>query len=463
MRSLMLFFLFAVHTLDAQIEVNININGFAGDTIWIGKYFGKRMVKGQPLLKSKDHIFQYKAEAVTNPGLFNIVFSVKGDGTNRGFPIVINDRSKQFSVHCQVMDPVKTMIITGSDETSLYVQYSNKMDELLDAYAKAVDTWRVFLNDEKFQLLYEIEKQIGDYQSALSQNQPGTFVASVIKMTTLNVPHPSGSLDEKIKKRQNYFDQSFRIEPLTGNELFWSCPQSILWMDLYAIRSHDKDIQTAIARVKRLLDYLAPNTEAYHYYIHYLLNSFLRMSRNNLDQIYVALVRDYVEKGKTPWMSEEEITKHAQQAIAIDRTRVGAKAPEIRLYKEDNSPLSLSEITSPFTLLVFWAPDCSHCKRELPLIKSMLEKYKNRHIQMVTVCNKLGEALPACFEYMKTNFLHADWINLGDKNNIAHASSLYNVTGTPCVYLLDAKKNIVYRRKGEMEDYEWDNLFSGIR
>ncbi len=441
-------------------DIKITIKGFEGDTIYYGKYLGKRLVKDKPVVKNHDGSFDIKTSLP--PGLYNIVYTIANESSNRGFPIVITHQARNFSVSCQVIDPQKNMIVTGSPETNLYLQYYTGMDQLLEQYANSVDAWRVFQNEEKFRAMYAIEKRIGDFQSITAQSNPNTFIANIIQQTKLNVPAPSGTVNEMAAKRQSYYDQ-FKINDVKSNDIFWSCPLSILWLDLYAIRSHDVNMLNAGMRVKKILDLIAPNPAGYNYYLNYLLNSFQRMSKNNLDQIFVTLVREYVEKGKATFLSDQERSKDIATANNIERLKVGNKAPDATLYKEDNTAIKISDVHAPYTLLVFWAPDCSHCKKELPIIKSTLDRYKNKNVQMVTSCTKLGKELSACYQYLKTNFPNTNWLNLGDPGNAAHMGNLYNVSGTPVIYLLDEKKNIMYRRRGEMEDYEWDHLFASLK
>lgn len=461
-KLLFIFSAFGVWEINAQVELTVTIHGFNGDTIYLGKYLGKRMVKEIPVAKSGDGTFVIRPNTAMPHGLYNIVYTSPGESLNRGFPIVLSDASKKIFVSCQLADPMKSMVVTGSPETQLYLNYFSKIDDFMNKYSDAVDAWRLFQNEESFIQMSLLEKQMNEYQISTQQANPNTYVASIIEITRIQAPFTSGNLAEMVKTRQSCFDKNFKIDHVATNDLFWTCPLSILWLDVQAIRSHDTDMNAAIVRVKKIIDYISPNKPAYNYYLNYLLNSFQRMSKNNLDQIYVSLVRDVVEKGKAPFLSQDERSKHSFYANNIDRLKIGNKAPDAMLYKEDKSSLLLSGIKAPYTLLLFWAPDCSHCKKELPIVKRVLERYQSKKIQVVTSCTKSGDALSDCYQYLKANFPNENWLNLGDPKNEAHMGNLYNVTGTPAVYLLDADKIIKYKRRGEMEEYEWDVLFSKL-
>ena len=80
------------------------------------------------------------------------------------------------------------MIVTGSPETNLYLQYYTGMDQLLEQYANSVDVWRVFQNEEKFRAMYAIEKESVIFKALLLKAIPIHLFANIVQQTKLNVP-----------------------------------------------------------------------------------------------------------------------------------------------------------------------------------------------------------------------------------------------------------------------------------
>ena len=440
----------------AQSDISIQIKDYHRDSIWWGKMLGKRFVKNQIIIKSNDGYFHLKADTIYKKGLYNIAFNVNDQSPTIGFYIYLDPQQPNFSIQVDAGNPVKTAQINGSAETKLFYDYYHKMDSLLGKYYDLVDAWRLYENQDSFEKLVHHEQAIQEYQSFISGKYPSSFVTKIIEETKFEMPVLKGNLEDRKKQRQLFFDQSFTINNAPSNDFFWSNPLSILWLDMYAIRSHDAGLLQSESRLKNIVDKISSHAEGYHYYLNYLLNSFQRMSRFNMDKLYVYLVNEYVLKNKTPWLNQEETAKHKIQAIHIERLMVGKKAPDATLFNENQKKVILSSLQPTYAMLLFWSPDCSHCKKELPILNALLEKYQSKNIQLITVCNKTGAGVIACFEHMKTNYPNAKWMHLADADNQSRINSLYNVTSTPTTYILDRNKTIVYRRKGEMSEEELD-------
>ena len=72
------------------------------------------------------------------------------------------------------------------------------------------------------------------------------------------------------------------------------------------------------------------------------------------------------------------ITKEAMKQKPI---LIGQKAPEINyLTSVDDKSIPLSSLKAKYVILIFWSPDCGHCKTEVPLLYKVFEKYKDKII-----------------------------------------------------------------------------------
>lgn len=64
--------------------------------------------------------------------------------------------------------------------------------------------------------------------------------------------------------------------------------------------------------------------------------------------------------------------------------------PDITSFSQDNTPVRLYDIKSPYTVLLFWAPDCGHCKKIMPDVVSFYKKNKDK-VKLMAICTKGGE------------------------------------------------------------------------
>ena len=95
-----------------------------------------------------------------------------------------------------------------------------------------------------------------------------------------------------------------------------------------------------------------------------------------MDEVFVFLVENYYMKGDAYWLSNDELSKYLDRAQKIAPNVIGNLAPQIKLpnvitKKEE----SLLDMKAHYTLLVFYAPSCGHCQKELPEIDSYTKRY----------------------------------------------------------------------------------------
>lgn len=119
---------------------------------------------------------------------------------------------------------------------------------------------------------------------------------------------------------------------------------------------------------------------------------------------------------------------------------MGGIAPDIDLPAPDGKNIKLSSLRGKYVLLDFWASWCGPCLAEVPNVKAIYEKYKDKGFEVYGV--SLDDKKDA-------------WEKAIDKHGLTwtHVSSLkgwdcpvakrYNVTGIPRMYLLDPEGRIV--------------------
>ena len=125
--------------------------------------------------------------------------------------------------------------------------------------------------------------------------------------------------------------------------------------------------------------------------------------------------------------------------------------PKSTLYPNKNfTPTQLSDIKSPYTLVVFGASWCPKCKEEIPEIAKHYQQWKNSGLEVVFV--SLDEN-----EFSFINFAASfPFISLCDyqKWNSPIAQN-YHVFGTPTMYLLDNTKKIILRPNSINQTNTW--------
>jgi peroxiredoxin len=161
--------------------------------------------------------------------------------------------------------------------------------------------------------------------------------------------------------------------------------------------------------------------------------------------VFVYLVENYYMKGDAVWLTSDELNKYIDRAMKIAPNVIGNLAPEINLpnfaTKKDER---LNSLKAKYTLVVFYAPTCGHCKDEIPKIDSVYRAtLKAKGMKIYAVSTEADEVAAKDFI---TRYKLGDWVTTWDPDHTGDWRSKYDVYSTPSIYLLDEKKIIRGKR-----------------
>jgi len=115
-----------------------------------------------------------------------------------------------------------------------------------------------------------------------------------------------------------------------------------------------------------------------------------------------------------------------------------------------NLPKKLSDITSKYTVVIFGASWCPKCTEELPEIAKLCQKWKSKGIEVVFV--SLDENKETHRNFVK-DFPFISTCDYQKWNSKTVRD--YYVFGTPTMYLLDAKREILLRPNSVKQMDAW--------
>ena len=123
---------------------------------------------------------------------------------------------------------------------------------------------------------------------------------------------------------------------------------------------------------------------------------------------------------------------------------IGNTAPDFEFeIKDEDEKTKTSRLSaldgSNNYLIFFWSTTCSHCLKEIPLLKDFIKTKTKEEIQVVAIALDDDKYRWKNMTYDYPDFIHVfgegKWDNpIGDQ---------YNVTGTPSYFILDANKKII--------------------
>lgn len=88
--------------------------------------------------------------------------------------------------------------------------------------------------------------------------------------------------------------------------------------------------------------------------------------------------------------SEPPAAQSARQLVKPADSLVGQPAPSFNLTTLDGKPVNNDTLSQAVTVLDFFAPNCGFCKKQIPRIEPIREKFADKGVRFVAVSQKMG-------------------------------------------------------------------------
>jgi thiol-disulfide isomerase/thioredoxin len=193
---------------------------------------------------------------------------------------------------------------------------------------------------------------------------------------------------------------------------------------------------------KKELEFICLNGQSYYSFFLFRRNyANARLDANEADSLLHLFNNVFPENFKT---SEEGVT--AKQLLEGQKLKIGGTAPLFAAKDMFGKKVSSENfLGKKHILLVFWATWCSPCMAEVPEIKRLSEKYRDKELELVFVSYDKDYA-----QFSKVvKEKEMCWTNIFNDVNMINSFGGYQPI--PRVYLIDKSGKIIYNGK-EMYD-----------
>lgn len=425
-------------------QIKVDIQDYAEKEIMLAYYLGDKQYILDTVQQDNKGIFTFEDEEPLDCGIYLIVM----EPDNKFFQIMVDADHQKFSIQTKYESPIDNMKFKGSKDNELFYQYLQFLEV---KRVEAKDLEEKYKTDEaaKTEAIGKVTEQVEAYQNDLTKKHPNTMTAKVI-LASRQVDMPDFG-DKSEDERQmlqwryvqtHYFDHINLADPCHLNT-----PYLFQKVDYYVNKLQVQHPDTISQAIDYVLDKMKPAPETFKYYVIHFLNDAANSKLVGMDAVYVHLVKKYYAAGLTPWVEAEQLEKIIQNAKDLEPLLIGKQAPDIQLQKRDGTPINLYDVKSEYTVLLFWRPDCGHCKAATPILKDFYEKYKSKNVKIIAVCTKFMEETGTCWDYVDEQET-GDWIQTIDKYHRSKFMKIYNIKSTPQIFVLDKNKKILSKRIG---------------
>lgn len=212
------------------------------------------------------------------------------------------------------------------------------------------------------------------------------------------------------------------------------------------------DNKTAFASIKNTLSKAETNQLVYNHFVKVLTDYTYTPGLPTYNEDYYAQVAEYILTDISSTLAEKERAKfNLEMAI---KNKVGDVAMDFTYTLLNGKKNTLHQVDSPYLLLFFYNPDCSHCSNAISSLKKSPVVNNGIEIKSLTILSCYpGDDLNSWKRYLAV--IPENWINCYDKDMLVERAKLYDLKAIPSIYLLDYNKQIVlkYPSVKEIENY----------
>ena len=443
-------------------EIRVTIDGLRDSSIYLG-------------YRSEDKNYVVDTAAPDKKG--NAVFS-KNKALKKGvyflvtpdknyFEMLITNNQK-FSVSTKYSDLFGSLKFKDSPENQQfydYQQYLRREQQRLagvrqqkkENEAGKKDSVEIYQ-----QQIDEIERSLDSYIKSLAAKNAGNFLGTLltamlpVEPPELDIPETVANKDSVRQlrayeyRRDHYFDNfNFADNGLIRTPFFGDN------ISFFFQKVIPPSADVIIKYADMLIERSRADDEMFQYITEYLFHYYQKSDYMGHDAVVVHLADKYYLSGAAMWASAKYKSDIKDRADKMRHTLIGNTAPELLLPTHENTYASLLKTPAKLTVLCFWEPNCGHCKKELPRLWDLLQKYRDKGLVVFTVYTQYKR--PEWDAYIADH--PYDWIYAWDgvegANNDgkpvtysigSNFRNLYDIYSTPTVFLLDKSKKVIAKR-----------------
>ncbi|WP_282638544.1 DUF5106 domain-containing protein [Sphingobacterium thalpophilum] len=212
--------------------------------------------------------------------------------------------------------------------------------------------------------------------------------------------------------------------------------------DFLGLLSRTPDSAMRDRAVDSMLNKAKSNRASFDHFVklyeHYLYDGNSPM-RN--DVVYESVLRYLI---KTDLLSDLEKEAYRSVYKLVLRNKMGQTAEDFSYVTADGSTQKLSQVKAKYTLLLFYDPDCAHCKETIQQLRDtpqLVQLFAQLQVKILAI-DPWGDR--SKWKNYQSE-LSYEWINGFDSEGKVLASNLYDLKASPTIYLLDENKRVLLK------------------
>lgn len=444
-------------------SIKLKIDGLKNTDCYLINYYGNQRYYKDTAKVNENGIAHFTGTKTIESGIYGVFHNGK-----ILFELLVDE--PVIEIETDTLNPNKNMVVKKSVENKLFLDHLLHVGKIQENATKLREKHKLETTsaEEKKEIemqLATIEKQVQDYRLSIIEKHPETFVAALFKAMKEPETNELDTIQNdsilqytRYQYYKNHFfdDLDFNDDRLVRSPLYHNKIEKYFTKLAYPNPdSINADIDWVVEKAK-------VNKEIFKYTIHYLINHYEKSKIMGMDAVFTHIALNYYTKEQAYWADEKLIEKVQDKAKKLVPVLIGKTAINLMLLDTAKQNwVNLHKIDKDYTVLIFWDPECGHCKKELPKIAAYYQTIKNKGVAVYAVSSDHNEAWKKFIKENNMDFFNVavpkevyedqqkatEYIVKGytDLKSLNYTTT-YDVFTTPQIYLLDKNKTIIAKK-----------------
>lgn len=436
-------------------QITANVAPYKSCWLYLGSYYGKYKTLADSAMADANGNVVFKGAKKLDGGIYFLVSPQK----SILFEMLMDDK-QHFDIKADTTKPDNT-VFTGSVENTGFQNYTRFLAKhvpeitALQASLKTVNTKADSARIQK--QLQQKDSTLNAYRANIIKQNPNSMLAlffKTVKRPELPANFKNGDAAAYYYIKDHFWDDV----PFNDNRLLHTPffdPKLDEYFKYYVAPAPD----SVSEEVNYILLQARTSKDMFQYLLGKFTDKYINPEIMGQDKVFLFLFENYYAKGDTAWLKPDQRKYIFNRAYSLMANQIGEVAPALDLIDTLGKSKSLYSVQAPFTFVIFWDPNCSHCKVEVPRVDSIYKaKWQAEGVKIYAV-NTADAALPEWKKFITEHHLDT-WTHAYQTKEAktedetagrANYRQLYDVFQTPTMFLLDKDKHIVAKGLGLLQ------------
>jgi len=485
-------------------KIEIKIKNLKNQDVILGHHFNAQLIPDDTITLNKKGIGTFLKKDAYPGGMYFIFLP-----SQSLFDFIL-DKDQDFTIIADTSNFIETVSFEGSEENTFFSDYQKKMKQTRDKQAKLFkDIEAVKGNEKKEQAIKQeintLVEGMNTYHTKMIAENKDMFFSKFL--TATRRPEVPKTITDKKEQyfwfRNHYFDNFDVSDPRLLRTPIYNNT-----IDDYVEKVLVQHPDTLIPEVDMLIEKSRTSPELFRNMLVNLFNKFASSQIMTSENVFVHIAEKYYIKEST-WSNPEYIKDLKVKVAHKKKCLIGNTAYNINyaITPSDTSKFTsyitgyekykakglqiekssadsaikynlkvsvleecyntykkigkLQDVTANYTILWFWTPSCSHCRKDTPKFYDMYmtKDMKGKGVEVISIYNTKDIT-----SWKKFSKDYIDWLEFLQKHDFKEWQNVWNpfdrfrinydIKSSTVLYLLDKDKKILAKKISYEQAFE---------